>query len=242
MIIRYREIERALTSYYIKNVIYSRKLCHCQRNLQASEKFVTRIIYLSESKSSWQTKFVSFVLLSKSWQTKSSYQYFFFEIFIAVEKALPQVVPSVTPDKARILFYESRERGVAVVIVTVKVINPLKKKIICSIYISYKRNIWSFSGWSYQLPYPESVQVIVNFQTILVESVSLPYQKFCVQNPSFICSEINTKNTSRKNIQHLSLSELYNRFYGNSLNLFSFEAENNYPPNTTVFCSFKGHI
>ncbi|KAJ4767044.1 ATP-dependent Clp protease adapter protein ClpS [Rhynchospora pubera] len=37
-----------------------------------------------------------------------------------VEKALPQVVPSVTPDRARLLFYESRDRGVAVVIVTVK--------------------------------------------------------------------------------------------------------------------------
>jgi hypothetical protein len=46
---------------------------------------------------------------------------FYFENFIAVEKALPQVVPSISPDKARILFYESRERGVAVVIVTVKV-------------------------------------------------------------------------------------------------------------------------
>ncbi|KAJ1686586.1 hypothetical protein LUZ63_017976 [Rhynchospora breviuscula] len=37
-----------------------------------------------------------------------------------VEKALPQAVPSVTPDRARLLFYESRDRGVAVVIVTVK--------------------------------------------------------------------------------------------------------------------------
>ncbi|XP_078180304.1 ATP-dependent Clp protease adapter protein CLPS2, chloroplastic-like [Carex rostrata] len=37
-----------------------------------------------------------------------------------VEKALPQVIPSVTPDKARTLFHESRQRGVAVVIVTVK--------------------------------------------------------------------------------------------------------------------------
>lgn len=49
----------------------------------------------------------------------------FCEIFIAVEKVLPQVIPSVTPDKARTLFLESRQRGVAVVIVTVKVI-PLK--------------------------------------------------------------------------------------------------------------------
>ncbi|XP_072965243.1 ATP-dependent Clp protease adapter protein CLPS2, chloroplastic-like [Typha angustifolia] len=37
-----------------------------------------------------------------------------------VEKALPQVVPSVTVDEARKLFYESRDKGVAVVIVTVK--------------------------------------------------------------------------------------------------------------------------
>lgn len=34
---------------------------------------------------------------------------------------LPQVVPSVTPDAARGLFHKSREDGVAVVIVTVKV-------------------------------------------------------------------------------------------------------------------------
>ncbi|KAJ3669139.1 hypothetical protein LUZ60_011089 [Juncus effusus] len=37
-----------------------------------------------------------------------------------VEKVLPQVVSSVTPEKARSIFYESREKGVAVVIVTVK--------------------------------------------------------------------------------------------------------------------------
>ncbi|ONK55325.1 uncharacterized protein A4U43_UnF4930 [Asparagus officinalis] len=37
-----------------------------------------------------------------------------------VEKALPQVVPSVTVSEARKLFHESRENGVAVVIVTVK--------------------------------------------------------------------------------------------------------------------------
>ncbi|KAL6853729.1 hypothetical protein ACP4OV_019758 [Aristida adscensionis] len=37
-----------------------------------------------------------------------------------VEKALPQVVPSVTPDAARQLFHESRRKGVAVVIVAVK--------------------------------------------------------------------------------------------------------------------------
>ncbi|CAA7410641.1 unnamed protein product [Spirodela intermedia] len=37
-----------------------------------------------------------------------------------VEKALPQVVPSVTPDEARKLFYESRQQGVTVVLVTVK--------------------------------------------------------------------------------------------------------------------------
>ncbi|KAB5537958.1 hypothetical protein DKX38_015491 [Salix brachista] len=35
-------------------------------------------------------------------------------------KVLPQAVPSVTPDDARKLFHESRENGVAVVIVTVK--------------------------------------------------------------------------------------------------------------------------
>ncbi|CAN6549804.1 unnamed protein product [Malus baccata var. baccata] len=38
-----------------------------------------------------------------------------------VAKVLPQVVPSVTPDVARGLFHKSREDGVAVVIVTVKV-------------------------------------------------------------------------------------------------------------------------
>ncbi|KAE8688381.1 putative gluconokinase-like [Hibiscus syriacus] len=37
-----------------------------------------------------------------------------------VAKVLPQVVPSVTPDDARKLFHESRENGVAIVIVTVK--------------------------------------------------------------------------------------------------------------------------
>ncbi|KAJ7954496.1 ATP-dependent Clp protease adapter protein ClpS [Quillaja saponaria] len=37
-----------------------------------------------------------------------------------VAKVLPQVVPSVTPDDARRLFNESREKGVAIVIVTVK--------------------------------------------------------------------------------------------------------------------------
>eukprot|EP00258_Populus_trichocarpa_P009370 XP_002315814.2 uncharacterized protein LOC7459064 isoform X1 [Populus trichocarpa] len=37
-----------------------------------------------------------------------------------VAKVLPQAVPSVTPDDARKLFHESRENGVAVVIVTVK--------------------------------------------------------------------------------------------------------------------------
>ncbi|KAJ6837333.1 ATP-dependent Clp protease adapter protein CLPS1, chloroplastic-like [Iris pallida] len=37
-----------------------------------------------------------------------------------VEKALPQVVPSVTVAEARKLFHESRQNGVAVVIVTVK--------------------------------------------------------------------------------------------------------------------------
>ncbi|XP_052205392.1 ATP-dependent Clp protease adapter protein CLPS2, chloroplastic-like [Diospyros lotus] len=37
-----------------------------------------------------------------------------------VVKVLPQVVPSVTPDNARKLFHQSRENGVAVVIVTVK--------------------------------------------------------------------------------------------------------------------------
>ncbi|MQL90710.1 hypothetical protein Taro_023316, partial [Colocasia esculenta] len=38
----------------------------------------------------------------------------------AVEKALPQVVPSITLGKARNLFHESRQNGVTVVIVTVK--------------------------------------------------------------------------------------------------------------------------
>ncbi|GAB4842840.1 hypothetical protein Ancab_012817 [Ancistrocladus abbreviatus] len=37
-----------------------------------------------------------------------------------VAKVLPQIVPSVTPDDARRLFNESRQNGVAVVIVTVK--------------------------------------------------------------------------------------------------------------------------
>ncbi|ONK79789.1 uncharacterized protein A4U43_C01F10090 [Asparagus officinalis] len=37
-----------------------------------------------------------------------------------VEKALPQVVPSITVNEARKLFHESRQNGVAVVIVTVK--------------------------------------------------------------------------------------------------------------------------
>ncbi|KAL7001490.1 hypothetical protein U1Q18_002642 [Sarracenia purpurea var. burkii] len=37
-----------------------------------------------------------------------------------VAKVLPQAVPSVTPDDARKLFRQSRENGVAVVIVTVK--------------------------------------------------------------------------------------------------------------------------
>ncbi|XP_074563495.1 ATP-dependent Clp protease adapter protein CLPS2, chloroplastic-like [Curcuma longa] len=37
-----------------------------------------------------------------------------------VENVLPQVVPSVTSDLARVLFHESREIGVALVIVTVK--------------------------------------------------------------------------------------------------------------------------
>ncbi|XP_019709579.1 ATP-dependent Clp protease adapter protein CLPS2, chloroplastic [Elaeis guineensis] len=37
-----------------------------------------------------------------------------------VEKALPQVVPSITAADARKLFHESRQKGVAVVIVTVK--------------------------------------------------------------------------------------------------------------------------
>lgn len=39
----------------------------------------------------------------------------------AVAKVLPQVVPSITPDGARDVFHKSRENGVAVVIVTVKV-------------------------------------------------------------------------------------------------------------------------
>ncbi|KAG9442321.1 hypothetical protein H6P81_018175 [Aristolochia fimbriata] len=37
-----------------------------------------------------------------------------------VTKVIPQVVPSVTPDEARKLFSESREHGVAVVIVALK--------------------------------------------------------------------------------------------------------------------------
>ncbi|XP_061987296.1 ATP-dependent Clp protease adapter protein CLPS2, chloroplastic-like [Populus nigra] len=37
-----------------------------------------------------------------------------------VAKVLPRAVPSVTPEDARKLFHESRENGVAVVIVTVK--------------------------------------------------------------------------------------------------------------------------
>jgi hypothetical protein len=41
--------------------------------------------------------------------------------FCAVAKVLPRAVPSVTPEDARKLFHESRENGVAVVIVTVKV-------------------------------------------------------------------------------------------------------------------------
>lgn len=44
-----------------------------------------------------------------------------FVLFCAVERALPRVVPSITTDVARKLFHESREKGVAVVIVTVKV-------------------------------------------------------------------------------------------------------------------------
>lgn len=47
----------------------------------------------------------------------------------AVEKALPQVFPSITASEARKLFHESRENGVAVVIVTVKVsINHITDK------------------------------------------------------------------------------------------------------------------
>lgn len=38
-----------------------------------------------------------------------------------MEKALPRVVPSTTVSEARKLFLESRQKGVAVVIVTVKV-------------------------------------------------------------------------------------------------------------------------
>lgn len=38
-----------------------------------------------------------------------------------MEKALPRVVPSITVSEARKLFLESRQKGVAVVIVTVKV-------------------------------------------------------------------------------------------------------------------------
>lgn len=45
----------------------------------------------------------------------------FFLYNFAVENVLPQVVPSVTADGARHLFRESRQLGVAVVIVTVKV-------------------------------------------------------------------------------------------------------------------------
>ncbi|KAF7024473.1 hypothetical protein CFC21_036819 [Triticum aestivum] len=37
-----------------------------------------------------------------------------------VETALPQVVPSVTPEAARQLFHESRQKGAALVIVAVK--------------------------------------------------------------------------------------------------------------------------
>ncbi|KAE8728591.1 hypothetical protein F3Y22_tig00004198pilonHSYRG00025 [Hibiscus syriacus] len=37
-----------------------------------------------------------------------------------VAKVLPRAVPSVTPEDARKLFHESRENGVAIVIVTVK--------------------------------------------------------------------------------------------------------------------------
>ncbi|CAM0882964.1 unnamed protein product [Alopecurus aequalis] len=37
-----------------------------------------------------------------------------------VEKALPQVVPSVTAEAARQLFHESRQKGAALVIVVVK--------------------------------------------------------------------------------------------------------------------------
>lgn len=37
-------------------------------------------------------------------------------------KVLPQAVPAVTPDGARELFHASRENGLAVVIVTVKVL------------------------------------------------------------------------------------------------------------------------
>lgn len=39
----------------------------------------------------------------------------------AVEKALPQVVPSVTAEGARQLFHASRQKGAALVIVAVKV-------------------------------------------------------------------------------------------------------------------------
>lgn len=42
-----------------------------------------------------------------------------------VEKALPQVVPSITAEAARELFHKSRQKGAALVIVTVKVGYPL---------------------------------------------------------------------------------------------------------------------
>ena len=41
--------------------------------------------------------------------------------FCVVAKVLPRAVPSVTTEDARKLFHKSRENGVAVVIVTVKV-------------------------------------------------------------------------------------------------------------------------
>lgn len=44
-----------------------------------------------------------------------------FYYFFTVEKALPKVVPSLTVIEARKLFHESRENGVAIVIITVKV-------------------------------------------------------------------------------------------------------------------------
>lgn len=43
--------------------------------------------------------------------------YFSFE----VERTLPQVVPSLTQEDARKLFHESRQNGLAIVIVAVKV-------------------------------------------------------------------------------------------------------------------------